>query len=772
MKDLDLLHKILVGICLSFPIQSTAQDINITGLVVNSNQQPVANVKVYLSGSPEIICLTDQNGKFTLTDIVSAIPELFTEDLPVSMMPDGSLEFNARNRSFSMTIFDIMGRATGPAINEKKLNGTYIIYPKAYIQNLPEGIYIARVILGNQQRGFKINNFNRIIAEKGLIQIGYDENDNTLVKKNTAKNEDKPAGKNIVSSEDTLIFEHDFYKTTLLEVPGYILNVGTVELENFGDYSPAVGIEPDKIKYNKQYGNFVKVYGQDSSRFILSIDPYATLERELNIRAIPVKKFEFLSSSNKFGSGNSLDPAFKFISGIHLEPTGTHFYFPVQVNIGLNKVDNPDSLVVILHNDETGKICYVPFFVHEPYLKNINVCFSISHFSDIVIGKGVIPAISGITYKNSDDAISEVAFLYNLAQLNHEVPDIPDDLFTKWYNEVIKYDIASIFDMESLQFAIQDLILLSENANKAGKFVEQLSFYSEAIDSLNGKFKYLFNLLKDECSSLCETCQCQKRDLALIAAQLNIIAQKFQGINQLEFSELCKGEVLNLVNKIDILQPVYSLKPGESTQIQYSAENILNQQISAIIEWYSDDPFVVQVNSVGKITAIKKGQAIVHAKYCDVENFVQVNVGDLTQSPCSTLPRPIRGTHNSRILIHGYNKNDITGSILELRKTIDITLIFTEDGNNNKYFGKYFEAWYHVMTAFATGGYHITDVSYENYTWNIQTYKIGYLSCSQYGYYTASQPHGADQILIYPNSRTVKAIDHYFNKVIMGIGTF
>jgi hypothetical protein len=763
MKKLSVLIIILLVKCLFLSLQSFSQDINITGLVINSNQQPVANVKISLAGSPQIICYTNQNGEFLLSNTSTGVTQLIEENVSMHMKSDGGIEITAYNQSFIMTIYNLMGMAVGPSIHMTALNGTYIIYPAAYVQNLPKGIYIARIILGNQQKSFKINNFNQNTTLKGFFQIGYSSNRNISINTSNIKSEGNEAIKGIISDEDTLIFNHDFYKVKRLAVTSHNLDVGTIELENFGDYSPAVGVDPDKIIFYKQNGNFLNVYGQDSSQFIICIDSYSIMEEELEIKAIPVQKFEFL------------DPTFKFISGIHLEPSGTHFFIPVHVNVELNNIVYTDSVIVMLHNNETGETCYVPFSADESYGMNSNIEFFISHFSDIVICKGKLQATQNKSFVDSDDATSYIATQIQLGA------EISDDIFEQWYNDVIKYEIAGSVDMETLKFAIAEFALMGQCAIYSGRSFEGLNFYEEAINGFNDKYNYLFNLLKEEYSNLSDLCL--RRDLSFIVIQLNEISQYIQGINELPLIELGE-DVLKIVNKITIKNPAYIIGPNKTTQIEYEVKNIINEKIAASLEWYSDDPEIVQVDDTGKITAFKEGTTYIHARFsCDIEDSVEVKVTNESGDPCLTLPRPIIGKYKTRILIHCYYRKDYEGigyHHWEHWVALDIYLLFTEDGRDMEYYGTYndedrdFTVDYNPPPGYANVNYY-----YSNYTRNLCTYLyslngVGDMKCYDKFYYLSDTY--VSYVRIYINSRTAEGtylFDEYgldYEKTYIGFG--
>ncbi len=714
---------------------SLGQQINLTGLVVNSNNQPVENVLICLKKVPDAFCYSDQEGKFNLTFSLTGLAEIPEEGLPFKQNNDGSIEIITSGQQFVIDIVDLTGRPVANYKHTEKLNGTFVLFPDAYIQNMPIGIYIARITIGNYHQGFKISNINPTNHSKGIYQIA----DGTQNKEHVFKN--------TIGDEDTLVLSHEFYKTTKIFLSNPSADIGTVILDNFGDYSLSDISVPDKINYYPQYGNFIYVLGNDSSQFILNIDPNAISESELNIRAIPVRNFNFI------------DPSFRFISGIHLEPSGTDFYFPLQVNTVLKNIDNIDSLIIVMHNNVTNKISYLPYRSHIPYQGDISMNYYISHFSDIAICKGEIPSTIKTTFTDSDDAVSYIASLLALGV------EIDDKVFTQWYNDVIQYEIASIIDMESLKYAVHDIMLMAQYAIYANKLLNQLSVYSAAIAALSEKVKDIFDHLKEECNNLSDPCLL--KDLALIAVQLNVIAQKIDGLNEVPLSELCNGKALELVNKITFLKSVCTIIEGEAMQVEYSVDNIQNEKITADLEWYSDDPEIATVDKKGNITAIKEGHTRVHAKSCDVESSVVVYVQKDYHNPCFALPRPLKGMYHARVLMHNIHSDGITLWVFEYWKTIDVFFTFAENSFFNDFCtGVYHEVSSETITKIINGEYQVIGHRCNKYFWNIDDKTV---NCSNNGdYSTRGSPAG--KFYIYPNSNTVKVTDFFVDREVESYG--
>jgi hypothetical protein len=254
--------------------------------------------------------------------------------------------------------------------------------------------------------------------------------------------------------------------------------------------------------------------------------------------------------------------------------------------------------------------------------------------------------------------------------------------------------------------------------------------------------------------------------------QLNIIAQYFQGINQFDLSELCNGDIPKIPNKIDIAQQLFVIKTGETDQIEYYVENIENTQITADIEWQSDDPGIVTVDNTGIITGVSEGYTFVHIKCCNIEQLVLVTVNNETTDPCSSLPRPLVGTYKSRIFLHGYSEDNVTYASADQKISIILIMNFDKDGYPNTFTIDGSVSNCHVETeydAYIIRDYFVTRVLHEQHSFHTKPHDLGCYN----GYYSA-EPFVTNysDMDIYPNSKTVKIVYWYIDKIVTGVGSF
>lgn len=582
---------------------SLGQELILTGQVINPNQEPLSKVRVSLQSKPEIYCYSDQFGNFSLSEIQTGINDQEAIDRSIQFHKNGKLIIDAQNEPLQISIIDIMGRNMGMIVYEKNLNGINEIYPSAYIQDLPKGIYIAMVSLGSYQKGFRLNNFTRVSAPKGLQYFGSssessDETISLTLKSNT-------------NSADTIIFEHDFYKIKHVFAPDLNADIGVVELENFGDYSIPTDMEPVKTDLYSRNGAVINLLGKDSSEFIIYFNPYSTFDEKLSIKAIPIDELPGLASD------------IELISAVHLEPGGVHFNVLADVIVDLHDIPISDSLVVFLYDNITNKTYYIPYHDQSSYDNNL-IVFSISHFSDYGIGyQPEFPEDSGEPL-TSDDFITEINY-----HLFHN-EEIPDDLFTVWFEQIVLQTIDAVTNIESLQIAMSEISLLSKYINYIGKDISEFSFFDELTSSMATKLNFIFKIINDECESNSDPCT--KKDLAIIANTMVQFTQKFPGVAPLNISDICNGEIQEIIFDFMLVETMVNLDVSDEIQITHTLYDVRNEEIDSEIdpdfEWISEDPNIASVNQDGIITGIKKGKVKVFAKFCDIERYVNVYVNE------------------------------------------------------------------------------------------------------------------------------------------------
>lgn len=720
---------------------SYGQEIELTGRVVNSNQEPVSKVRISLQSLPDRYCYSDQYGNFSFAEsITTAIgtQDLKANNKSICFFENGRLLIDAKSEPLHISIIDIMGRNMGTIAHEKNLNGKYEICPSAYIQNLPKGIYLAHVRLGSYQKGFKFNNFTHLSSSEGLHYIG--SSSLSLDEKNSLKL------KYATYTKDTIIFEHDFYKTTQVFASNLNADIGIVQLENFGDYSIPTNMKPDKADLYSTSGNVINLLGKDSSEFTIYFNPYSTFDKKLSIRAIPIDNL------------NRLAPGIELISAIHLEPRGTKFNLPAHVSIVTKDIPITDSLVVFLYDDITNKTYFIPYTVYSSYNNN-SIVFSLSHFSDIGIGyQPEIPEESG-ELLTSDDFINELNYQISIGN------EVPDDFFTLWYQQIVLKAIDAVTNMTNLRDAIAELSLLSTYINYWGKEISEFSFYDELKSSLQTKINNIFKGFNNWCESV--SLRCTKLDLAILANRLVQLTQQLPGMedNPLNISDICNGEILEFICDFKLKKEMADIKVSETIQIPYFLYDVFRKEIDSEgidpkFEWYSEDPNIASVNQEGIITGKNKGTVTVLARYCDIERSVLVNVEE-DLNYCKADTNIYSGTVN--IYLYDYNGNVYLEKMI-LNTTIKITANLKEGTFTGYVFTHDTYVYNKWVNALGRWVYDRTENQISNKPYQ-PPHRLGKVECDMH-----RQLYNLDEgykITIYPQSKIIMAWDSMYRS---GVG--
>lgn len=593
--------------------KSLAQQVSLTGKVINPDEKPINEVLVYMESNPALHCYSDSLGNFSLHDLINtALTE--TRQNEIISFENGKLSIYANNQTVSVDVFTIIGIPIMNILNLKTSTATIGFYPEAYISELPRAIYIIRAKVGSTSRSYKIQNIIPSGFSRGITQ--YDLNntiDNSLSKP-------KPMAKSGVS--DTLVFEHDFYKSRKIPLDSYTMQYDTIHLNNFADYSVAEGFEPSVTYWYNGYANFTDIYSTDSVQFIIDYDTLSVLKGDLKVIAIPVDKIE------------SLNPSIKFISGLHFEPSGTNFLQPAQVTV-LFKDSIPENLVVFQCNDQ-GETFYIPFVSHVLSGGGFCIIFNINHFSSIGIGIADIhpPTANPEEFTTSDQFLSYLDEYMRYYRAIGTFKGVPEELFTTWFNNVIAPMIRKINTWEDFGAAIDDFLHMAETWARFGNGTSftDLPFYGTARDMFCAKMMKIWNELIVEYNRLNDNCL--KREILDIGlgileqnALLGGFCTELSHPNLSDMNDFGNGEFFNLANKIEFTKPVKHLDIGASYVVEYTLKSISGNTLPEVVSWSSNNPLVASINVDGKVTGLSDGEAIITGKICNIENTLKVYVG-------------------------------------------------------------------------------------------------------------------------------------------------
>ena len=595
---------------------SIAQQISLTGRIINSDENPIKNVLVCLANNPKLYCYSDSLGNFSITNTSTPVTEVRQNE--IISFENRKLSIYANNQPISVDVITADGRLIMNILNLNKSPGIIELYPEAYISDLPNTIYILRARVGYTFQSFKIQNIIPSGVSQGITQHNINDTiDNFFSEPGS---ETKSVTKSGVP--DTLVLVHDFYKSRKIPLDSYIIHYDSIHLNNYSDYSMAEGFEPDVTYWYNGYANFTNIFSADSMQFIIDYDTLTILKGDLKIIAIPVDKIE------------GLDNSIMFISGLHFEPSGTKFLQPVQVSV-LLKDSIPENLVVFHYTDQ-GETYYIPYVSHVLSSGGHCIIFNINHFSSIGIGIGDIhpPTDNFEGFTISDQFLSYLDEYMRYYKAIGTFGGIPEELFTTWFNNVIAPMISKINTWEDFGAAIDEFLHMAKTWARFGNgssFTE-LPFYGTAREMFCNKMMKIWNELIVEYNGLNDTCLKREiLDIALSILEQNALLGGFctelSHPNLSDMNVFGNGEFFNLANKIEFTKPVKHLDIGATYIVEYTLKSFSGNTIPEIVTWSSSNPLVATINADGKVTGISDGEAIITGNICDIENTLKVYVG-------------------------------------------------------------------------------------------------------------------------------------------------
>jgi hypothetical protein len=638
---------------------SVAQQVSLTGQIINTDEDPIKNVLVYLANNPTIYCRSDSLGNFTLFHEISTSITDVKQDGIISF-ENRNLSLYANNQSISVDIININGSTIKNILSLSRSVGTVSLYPEAYISELPKAVYIARARIGNTFQSFKIQNLIKANLPQGIKQ--YDISN--AIEMNSAE------PKSMIKSEDldTLVLIHDFYKSRKIPISLYSIQFDTIHLNNFADYSSADDFEPAVTHIFKGNGNYTDVFSADSVQFIIDYDTLAILEAYKKVVTIPIDEIE------------SLDNSIKFISGLHFEPSNTKFLQPVQVSV-LMRDSLPDNLVVF-HCNNKGETYYIPY--KKLFDDSCSIFFNLYHFSSIGIGTGEIAPTNPEEFTNSDQFVSY------LAGYDSKQDPTEERFYEIWYVTVVEPMINSIRTMEDLFTAYKEFSVINQWYQEYGMGnFEDISFYGSAIGLFSAKMKKIWDELIEEYNGL--TDNCLKRAILQHAISIAQLSNINRDLFQADLFDFGHGEVHDFATSLDFTSQLKHLEVGESYDVQYVLKSPSGNPIPEKVIWSSSNSKVASINSDGKVIACSEGVAIIKGTICEmVENTIKVEVGgyNCEVNYCSNQgDKCYAGVYRGTGVLPEYDRWASTNcTYCKVRDHIDLLIDLTGKGSQMPYF--------------------------------------------------------------------------------------
>ncbi len=198
-------------------LYSAAQDVNLSGKVVDKNSNPISSVNVNLS-QRGISTTTDAGGNFTLVHSSSGMGDLIRQG-SCSHLEGAKLYFRCNGEDIRIDLYDISGRKIKNILDRKEFTGNYFLYPEAYIQGEIITIYFIYVRVGTRFNSHKLmyNPANQLPKGLNVFSESYAAGN---IKKAT------------MAVIDTLIFTHQDYETKLVNVESYTGDLGSVQMND------------------------------------------------------------------------------------------------------------------------------------------------------------------------------------------------------------------------------------------------------------------------------------------------------------------------------------------------------------------------------------------------------------------------------------------------------------------------------------------------------------------------------------------------------------
>ncbi|MBN2613460.1 MAG: Ig-like domain-containing protein [Bacteroidales bacterium] len=648
----------------SKPEKSTSENnIDLSGVIINSINEPVKNARIYLMKDDNIYCLSDSSGNFHFTGENMVNQTLFPCYTEKVYQMGNFLYMNCNNEKVVIDIYDLLGRKAG-SVNRHSLTGTYTICPLAYISSDNGGIYIVRVSIGNSTASFKFQ-----YQADSDFSAGFEETNQFIAL--SLENL-----KSTTDDGDSLVIQHDFYKTKKIALNNLNADLGTIVLENFAEYQLAEGFEAVSSLISPEYsGGFNALYSADSVFFLINFDSLSLPNGELLVKAIPISGFE------------GLPQQLKFISGIHFEPSGTQLFQPAEIMAEFP--DNaPDSLVVFVYNDQ-NEIFYYPHYTYSNYAKL--AFFKIYHFSGVGIATGAVPEQPGINLKSADEYRSYIRFLISISG---GTPIIPDKVFSDWFNYLVNPMIAAISTVENLEKAyLEFLILWQTHIEASGLLINQedfteLEFYSNAITGFSEKMQKLVEQLDAEYENI--TDMCEKIKIAALVLRIAQIGNTNDGFYKVDLKEVCKGETLEgLPNKVIIKKTWIESETDKSFQLEFAVLNSVNDTLNNIqnLRWNSSNPAVACINENGLVNTADTGKTNITCDLCNMKANTTIVVTNKQKYCTEKFTGVFFG--NAKLVCRYEPSLSLTSEKITKTTNVTIKLYLTDKGEEFSY-GNYY----------------------------------------------------------------------------------
>jgi hypothetical protein len=208
----SLYYGAFIALFLVFEL-ANSQEILLSGYVLNTESNPVSDVNVSAMRA-NVSTTTIASGYFELKKSSGGSNSIINNYFEsASVIYDGNkIILNCRNDQVTIEVFDLAGRFVKNILTHTNINGTFKIYPGAYLTDHSKSVYLVRVRMNSQVQSFKVVNFRETRYDKGLFEVSSGDFKS-------------------VQAIDTLILSHSLYETKKIALESYTGDLGSLTIE-------------------------------------------------------------------------------------------------------------------------------------------------------------------------------------------------------------------------------------------------------------------------------------------------------------------------------------------------------------------------------------------------------------------------------------------------------------------------------------------------------------------------------------------------------------
>ncbi|MBN1575553.1 MAG: PKD domain-containing protein [Chitinispirillaceae bacterium] len=214
-----------------------ADDIDITGRIINYKAEPVSGVHVLLKNAG-VEAESDINGNFSLTGTMHTLytPQTIHNVKPYLKGNNLYLNLPQQSKQVRVELFNLSGRIIRTILNAVYRPGAYTINISPYLSGIGRTMYILRVQIGNSVSYLKVLNMGQSISSSNTMTRSVTRHVN--LRKNKAV-------------DDTVIVSKASFKTHIRTINTYVDSLGDIMLFEDSIKVPPFTVVLDSSVLNK-----------------------------------------------------------------------------------------------------------------------------------------------------------------------------------------------------------------------------------------------------------------------------------------------------------------------------------------------------------------------------------------------------------------------------------------------------------------------------------------------------------------------------------------